>query len=88
MGDFVLMAGPEGAAWTDAAATATSQEGVEVVSYTVGATDGEFSAAYGIGPSGASLVRPDGYVAWRAPSYVPDAADKLTAALRQVLALT
>ncbi len=37
--------------------------------------------------SGASLVRPDGYVAWRASSHTPDAADRLTTALRQVLAL-
>ena len=60
----------------------------QLVSYTVGPKDGEFSAAYGIGPSGASLVRPDGYVAWRASSHTPDAAAKLTAAMRQVLALS
>ncbi|HZX53841.1 MAG TPA: FAD-dependent monooxygenase [Ilumatobacteraceae bacterium] len=88
MGDFVLIGGPEGAPWADAAAAATSQVGVDVVSYTVGPKDGEFSTAYGIGPSGASLVRPDGYVAWRAPAYTPDAADQLTAAMRRVLALT
>ena len=76
MGDFVLMAGPDGAAWSDAAAAATLDVGVEVVPYTVGPKDGEFSAAYGIGPSGASLVRPDGYVAWRASSHTPDAADQ------------
>ena len=28
----------------------------------------EFSEAYGIQPSGAVLVRPDGFVAWRAKS--------------------
>jgi len=87
MGDFVLIAGPDGAAWADAAAAASSRAGVEVVSYTVGPKEGEFSAAYGVGLSGASLVRPDGYVAWRAPAYTPDAPDRLTAALRQVLAL-
>jgi len=87
MGDFVLIAGPDGAAWADAAAAASSRAGVEVVSYTVGPKEGEFSAAYGVGLSGASLVRPDGYVAWRAPAYTPDAPERLTAALRQVLAL-
>jgi len=88
MGEFVLIAGPDGAAWADAAAAASSQVGVEVVSYTVGPNEGAFSTAYGIGTSGASLVRPDGYVAWRASAYGPDAAERLTAALRQVLALT
>jgi len=88
MGDFVLIAGPDGAAWADAAAAATSAVGVEVVSYTVGPNDGDFCTAYGVGPSGATLVRPDGYVAWRAPAHTPDAADRVTAVLRQVLALT
>ena len=70
------------------------QVGVNVVSHVVGDDlvdrSGEhgaepFSTAYGIGPSGASLVRPDGYVAWRATTHTADAADRLTAALRQVL---
>ena len=76
------------AAWAEAAATAQSQVGVEVVSYTVGPNDGDFATAYGVGPSGAALVRPDGYVAWRAPAHTADAADRVTAVLRQVLALT
>jgi 2-polyprenyl-6-methoxyphenol hydroxylase-like FAD-dependent oxidoreductase len=95
VGDFVLMAGPQGAAWAQAAAAAAAQVGVDVVSHTVGGDlvdrSGEFGAepfptAYGIGPSGASLVRPDGYVAWRASEHTTDAADRLTAALRHVLA--
>ena len=95
VGEFVLMAGPQGAAWADAAAAAASQVGVDVVSHIVGGDlvdrSGEFAAepfatAYGIGPSGASLVRPDGYVAWRASDHTPDAADRLTTALRHVLA--
>ncbi len=80
------------------------QLGVEVLSYTVGRSNGQTAAeefvdhpaddsvapfwtAYGIGPSGASLVRPDGYVAWRAQAHTPDAAEQLTDALRQVLSL-
>jgi 2-polyprenyl-6-methoxyphenol hydroxylase-like FAD-dependent oxidoreductase len=101
-GDFVLMAGPEGAAWEDAARAASAELGVDVVSYTIGGPLGSpagdtviqqvdesapsFATAYGISPSGATLVRPDGYVAWRAASYTPDAADRLSTALRQVLA--
>jgi 2-polyprenyl-6-methoxyphenol hydroxylase-like FAD-dependent oxidoreductase len=113
VGDFVLMAGPDGAAWADAAVTAAERLGIDVLSYTVGrSADGiksgvefvdqsrdqsdpqsdsvapqPFWTAYGIGPSGASLVRPDGYVAWRANSHTADASDRLTAVLRQVLSI-
>ena len=98
VGDFVLIAGPDGVGWADAAKTASDRLGVDVVSYTVGGPVGDraiqqaddsapsFATAYGITPSGATLVRPDGYVAWRAASYTPDAADRLSTALRQVLA--
>ena len=44
-----------------------------------------FPAAYGLEPSGAVLVRPDGYVAWRSKGFRPDAAGALTGALRTVL---
>ena len=94
VGQFVLLAGPEGDAWAAAAAAAGVVLGVTVRSYRIdrAATHGElvdlhgdFSTAYGIGASGASLVRPDGYVAWRVESQTADAGDRLTAALRQVL---
>jgi putative polyketide hydroxylase len=42
---------------------------------------GQLAARYGIGEHGASLVRPDGVVAWRSPDLVPDPA----ATVRQVL---
>jgi len=54
---------------------------------THGAYSTPFWTKYGIGPSGATLVRPDGYVAWRAIDYTPDAAERLIAALRSVLAV-
>lgn len=47
-------------------------DGVMVDSYLIGPAghltdpDGRFADAYGISPSGAALVRPDGFVAWRA----------------------
>lgn len=44
-----------------------------------------FPTAYGIEPSGAVLVRPDGYVAWRKTRFTPDAAQQLSAALNTVL---
>jgi 2-polyprenyl-6-methoxyphenol hydroxylase-like FAD-dependent oxidoreductase len=46
-----------------------------------------FPQTYGIGASGAVLVRPDGYVAWRQGSYSADAGKRLAAALKAVLSL-
>jgi 2-polyprenyl-6-methoxyphenol hydroxylase-like FAD-dependent oxidoreductase len=56
---FVLLAGPGGSAWREAAGP-----GVDVVQI----EESAFPAAYGIPPSGAALVRPDGFVAWRGES--------------------
>lgn len=44
-----------------------------------------FPEAHGVEPSGAVLVRPDGYVGWRAVRHTPDAAARLGAALRAIL---
>jgi 2-polyprenyl-6-methoxyphenol hydroxylase-like FAD-dependent oxidoreductase len=69
---FVLLAGAEGARWIDAArASAGDFTGLELDTHLVGGPDladpqGEFAAAYGLMPSGAVLIRPDGFVAWRA----------------------
>jgi len=95
---FVLMAGPQGRAWIDAARKAAEATGVGLDVHVVdrGASSGElvdlhgdfstpFWTAYGIGESGASLVRPDGYVAWRQAEHTANAAEKLALALRKVL---
>lgn len=93
VGEFVLMAGPDGDAWRDAAAGASASLGLPIRCVVVGQdvteVGGEgaipFVDAYGIGPSGASLVRPDGYVAWRSPD--ADGTTALERALRDVLCL-
>ncbi|MFB1484925.1 FAD-dependent oxidoreductase [Corallococcus sp. RDP092CA] len=46
----------------------------------------DFRAAFGLGPSGASLVRPDGYVAWRSSRLPDDPAAAIAAALTQLAA--
>jgi 2-polyprenyl-6-methoxyphenol hydroxylase-like FAD-dependent oxidoreductase len=68
---FVVLAGPEGEAWRAAASSAAGPLGVPLDAYVVGGEElrdpgGGFAAAYGISASGAVLVRPDGFVAWRA----------------------
>jgi hypothetical protein len=67
---FTLIAGSEAGAWCDAATAAAELLGVPLDAYRAGADFGDdmgsVAAAYGIGAEGASLVRPDGFVAWRA----------------------
>ena len=77
--DFVLLAGSRGTAWQDAARDAASRLGVGLSSYRADDGSGDledtgdrFRTAYGISPEGAVLVRPDGFVAWRATD-APDA---------------
>jgi 2-polyprenyl-6-methoxyphenol hydroxylase-like FAD-dependent oxidoreductase len=80
---FVLLAAG-GDAWRPAADAAGVGAGVEVDAYEVNA-DG-FTTAYGLGADGATLVRPDGFVAWRAVSAPDDPAGELSTALRGALA--
>jgi 2-polyprenyl-6-methoxyphenol hydroxylase-like FAD-dependent oxidoreductase len=47
--------------------------------------DAPVADRYGIGEEGAVLVRPDGFVAWRAPGAVPEPGSVLRGALRHVL---
>jgi 2-polyprenyl-6-methoxyphenol hydroxylase-like FAD-dependent oxidoreductase len=81
---FLLLAGGDGAAWLDAADRAAAEVGVAVDAYAV--RDPGFAALYGTGADGASLLRPDGFVAWREPTLPADPARALTAVLNQLLA--
>jgi 2-polyprenyl-6-methoxyphenol hydroxylase-like FAD-dependent oxidoreductase len=86
-GRYVLLAGPGGAAWVDAAREAAGAAGgVRLDAYCVGRDladpQDQFPAAYGISPSGACLVRPDGFVAWNCPQSMAEPVQ----ALRQALA--
>ena len=69
--------------WTDAAAQLALELGIAVASVCLAGTANHEAVreAFGLGPDGASLVRPDGFVAWRSPK-LPDAPK---AALRDAL---
>ena len=100
-GNFVLLTGARGATWRDLARDAARPLGVGLDAYQV--ADGEageqaageladadsgFCAAYGISPDGAVLVRPDGFVAWRAAdatSATNATAEGMTGILSRVL---
>jgi putative polyketide hydroxylase len=46
---------------------------------------GAFRAAYGISPSGAVLIRPDGFVAWRATTSQAASREEISSVLASVL---
>jgi putative polyketide hydroxylase len=79
-GRFVLLAGADGAPWAEAAEQAADALGVPLTTHVLGPDldpSGRFPEAYGVAPDGATLVRPDGFVAWRSSE-----APELEAALR------
>ena len=93
---MVLLTGPGGTAWQQGARRAADRLAVPLDVYRIG--DGaeddlapepgtDFAALHGLGPGGALLVRPDGFVAWRSPGPVADPEAELEAALRAVLDL-
>jgi 2-polyprenyl-6-methoxyphenol hydroxylase-like FAD-dependent oxidoreductase len=81
---FALVTGAEGEPWKHAAASAAAALDVSLDVHTLPG-DGR---AHGVrtGPRGASLVRPDGHVAWRCPWLPADPAAQLARAWSAVLA--
>jgi 2-polyprenyl-6-methoxyphenol hydroxylase-like FAD-dependent oxidoreductase len=85
-GRYVLLAGAAGSAWVDAAKEVTHGfGGLPLDAYCIGRDladlEHRFPAAFGIGDSGAVLVRPDGYVAWSCREGVSEPVAMLRAAL-------
>ena len=71
---FVLVSASGGSTWCEAAPGVASGMGLDVDVHRIGPggrlqdVDSAFPAAYGISETGAVIVRPDGFVGWRAPS--------------------
>ena len=80
--ESVLLSGPDTPAWHDAAAGIAVPLGL--VGHRVGT---DVLDAYGVSPSGAVLVRPDGFVAWRAQEVTDDPAATLADVLAGVLSV-
>ena len=96
-GRFLLIAGEDGSAWCEAAASLSTELGAQIDAVRIGHADGDYRdprstwARYRqISRAGAILVRPDRYVAWRNPggSDTPrtELADALSAVLGRALA--
>ncbi len=88
---FCLLAGPDGAAWCAALATVAARSGIDATADTVGPRgtlvdrEDRWCDLYGIGRTGAVLLRPDGHVAWRAATSGVDLASTMTTVMNQVL---
>jgi 2,4-dichlorophenol 6-monooxygenase len=89
--DFVLITGPDGAPWAEAAAQVAEKFSVPIVTARVGDgaeyadVDGRWAAVREIADGGAVLVRPDNHVAFRSMSGDENPAEALAGAVSQVL---
>lgn len=88
---FVLLAAADGGGWITAAQDAVGDfGGLPFSAYRCGGEladpSGQFAAAYGVTATGAALIRPDGFVGWRAQSLPADPASALRQALASLLA--
>ncbi len=92
-GRFLLIAGEDGDAWYAAARGLAAEADVPVDAVRIGHLDGDlfdprctWLRHRGIGSDGAVLVRPDRFVAWRAPAASDDPRRALAEAFSQILA--
>ena len=88
-GAFVLLAGDDANGWSEGVQAARARfPGLQLEACRIGrdVTDpGGLTAAFGVTPSGAALVRPDGFVAWRSAPAVADPATALVEVLSAIL---
>jgi aklavinone 12-hydroxylase len=87
--DFVLLTGPDGAPWARAGTALAYGCGVPLSIYRVGAdlvdVHRKWEARYGVTSSGAVLLRPDGYIAWRARTAASSPSSTLREAIARVM---
>ncbi|MBY0320320.1 MAG: FAD-dependent monooxygenase [Reyranella sp.] len=86
---FVLLAGGKGGEWAEAAQAMQTSNGIEVAPIIVGngelePADERWRETYGIDETGAVLVRPDGYVAWRSAGAAVDPTRTLARAMEAI----
>ncbi|MGO1049409.1 FAD-dependent monooxygenase [Crossiella sp. CA198] len=84
---LLLLTGPQGDGWRQAATELAEQFGVPLTAHRIGTDlldpENQWPARYAL-PEGAVLLRPDGYLAWRTESDA-NPHDQLRAALEQLL---
>ena len=90
-GRFVLLAGPDGTAWGEAAPGVADSLRIELAAYRVG-LDGDlhdleniWQTKMGVEAEGTVLVRPDGFVAWRSTTLPTNPAQQLERVFAHIL---
>ena len=87
---FVVLTGSDGESWRAGARAAGSALGIPLDAYRIGDDvidpTGVLEGLYGTGPGGAVLVRPDGFVAWRASATHAGLESELASALGAAVA--
>ena len=87
--EFSILAGADGLEWREIASQVGSDTGLDVQCHLIGSDyddiETTFNERYGIGKSGAVLVRPDGFVAWRAVNLTPKSGQEIRRAMEQIL---
>jgi putative polyketide hydroxylase len=91
--NFALLAGSEGNPWRESGRAAAKQLGIGLDVCEIGKDGladpaGVFSSAYGMTRSGAVLVRPDGFVAWRSKDADGASPESLARVLTSLLSRT
>jgi 2,4-dichlorophenol 6-monooxygenase len=91
-GQFLLIAGEDGAPWCDAARQVAETDGIPLRAVRIGHVDGEYRdprctwlRQRQIGPRGAVLVRPDRFVGWRSMDASAGPTTELRSALSRIL---
>ena len=90
-GHFLLLTGPGGDPWCDAAQQCATEIGVPIDAYKIGEhcelgdRDGKWAALRGHDDDGAVLVRPDGHIAFRTPHRADNPTERISSALTIVL---
>lgn len=91
-GGWVLLAGPDGSAWCAAGREASEALGIPLGAHHVGKElldpDDRWHTAYGVERDGAVIVRPDGFIGWRAPDGAAPTAAEVRTALSLLCART
>ena len=80
---FVLLTAGGGRTWAEAACELANDHSLPLKAQTI--DDEAFMSAYDLDPSGAVLVRPDGYIGWRSRAMTGDPARALREAISTIL---
>lgn len=90
-GRFTLLTGLAGSAWIEDARRVSEETGLDIRVHVIGPGQryvdswGDFAKVSQIAESGALLVRPDMFIAWRAPDSAQAGTGKLTEVVRSIL---